>query len=546
MMQDDGNVVMYADDDKVVWSSGSVSPKAELLDGCSQSGGVYKPWGEPRKESQTKQAGEAICWSEARGMATRNIKNKSGVFNINDAGKQILSHADCSTTDSKRVDSSDSPSYTYQQAKGVCEDAGMRLCQSQEELDASCGTGCHFDAALSWLEPATAWLLDGCSTSGSNYKPWGDVREELQSAKAGEAICWSDEKGMATRNIRASDSMAAFNINEEGHQVLSHEECSTPNDQKVGSSGSPSYTYEEAKKVCEDAGLRLCQTQAELDSTCGTGCHFNFVMAWLERPEAQSCKLLTDVAGTTNGSQAFWASQCSSIPDSATMIRVDMGAVTDFFKPVDGSSLCDMLQSKSKHLWSAGGHDWEVPAYYGGHLGGSQAHWPRNHGHSEDQRTYLSFWGSQGAVGGCCHASLDDGARWGLPFSMYTCTDSKGAPAPTPAPPPPPTLPPSGSCGYTRKSSQPLGSEWEMTAVNQVCKDPGSCGSCPDGGRCRDFGCSRCDSTCTTREQAQSCCLAADDCTAVYGGGAHWWTFHHPCEQTHHDNSYYVWHRKHR
>jgi hypothetical protein len=45
----------------------------------------------------------------------------------------------------------------------------------------------------------------------------------------------------------------------------------------------------------------------------------------------------------------------SNDPLRSFIARVSMGAVMDYFKPVDGASLCDMITSKSKHMWSPNG-----------------------------------------------------------------------------------------------------------------------------------------------------------------------------------------------
>ena len=39
---------------------------------------------------------------------------------------------------------------TWNEAQDHCEEAGMRLCNSQEELDQCCGTGCQYDNQLVW------------------------------------------------------------------------------------------------------------------------------------------------------------------------------------------------------------------------------------------------------------------------------------------------------------------------------------------------------------------------------------------------------------
>lgn len=133
------------------------------------------------------------------------------------------------------------------------------------------------------------------------------------------------------------------------------------------------------------------------------------------------------------------------------MVRVKMGAVVDFFKPIEGESLCGMLTSLNKHLWSPNrGLDgseaseseseskavfmeeeetlglagslrrllslesespkankgWFTPVYESNPalkdvLGGSEKKWPE----SIDGRMYISFWGGASSKGGCCHRS---------------------------------------------------------------------------------------------------------------------------------------------
>merc|ERR1719343_800899 len=99
------------------------------------------------------------------------------------------------------------------------------------------------------------------------------------------------------------------------------------------------------------------------------------------------------------------------------MIRVDMGTVKDYYRPVAGATLCAMLQSDHQHEWSPDGHVWEVPAYHLGgirHLGGSRQDWPKTNQNPADQRRFLSFWGGQNehALGGCCADALSNWNAW--------------------------------------------------------------------------------------------------------------------------------------
>jgi len=118
-----------------------------LLDGCSKSGDLMTQYGAPRLEDDTVKAGEAICCN-AEGQATRNVHNGKSFFNSQ------LSHQNC--TSGEKVNRGEEPTKTFQEAKAVCEGAGLRLCRSQAELETSCHTGCHFDFALAWVDQTTA------------------------------------------------------------------------------------------------------------------------------------------------------------------------------------------------------------------------------------------------------------------------------------------------------------------------------------------------------------------------------------------------------
>jgi len=120
----------------------------QLLDGCSRSAGVYSQYGQPRVESDNSVAGEAVCCNE-NGMSSRQIKNGQALFF---QGKGH-SHSDCTSTSTTPViNGQDVPSVSFNQAAAMCEAVGMRLCRTQAEVDTSCGTGCHYDAALVWVE----------------------------------------------------------------------------------------------------------------------------------------------------------------------------------------------------------------------------------------------------------------------------------------------------------------------------------------------------------------------------------------------------------
>lgn len=123
-------------------------------------------------------------------------------------------------------------------------------------------------------------------------------------------------------------------------------------------------------------------------------------------PQNTGMSFVVDVPGTTLANDAFWAEQCKTIPSNALFVVVDMGAVRDFYKPVNGTTtFCEMLQAHNKHQWSVNGVDWFDVEFGGGGYGGSAGGWPRDNGRGGDARVHLSIWGSDGFSGGCCSAS---------------------------------------------------------------------------------------------------------------------------------------------
>jgi len=119
--------------------------------------------------------------------------------------------------------------------------------------------------------------------------------------------------------------------------------------------------------------------------------------------------LYKSVLGTENPSY----DDCHLIPGSVPYLKLVMGAVVDYYRPIAGKTYCDMLKSNQFHEWSNDAVHWVNPSHYSHHLGGSAAHYP------SDGRSYLSFWGGHGNRGGCCHNSYTDPAGWNKAFSLY-------------------------------------------------------------------------------------------------------------------------------
>jgi len=124
------------------------APKHKLVDGCSRGGRPFTQYGVERMEFGDQKAGEAICCNE-EGMATRNVRNRKALFHENNAGNRVLSHEDC--TAGRVVRAGETPTKTFDEAQAFCAEAGLRLCRTQDEVDTSCHTGCHFDFAMVWL-----------------------------------------------------------------------------------------------------------------------------------------------------------------------------------------------------------------------------------------------------------------------------------------------------------------------------------------------------------------------------------------------------------
>jgi len=105
-----------------------------------------------------------------------------------------------------------------------------------------------------------------------------------------------------------------------------------------------------------------------------------------------------------------------------SIMRLNMGSVTDFFKPGTSCSFEDMLVSNRCHLWaSSPSGPFQQPDYSSSWLGGSAHNWPRYFVEG-DERFTLSFWGSNndGGSGGCCSsANSPSEYNWGKSFKLW-------------------------------------------------------------------------------------------------------------------------------
>jgi len=89
---------------------------------------------------------------------------------------------------------------------------------------------------------------------------------------------------------------------------------------------------------------------------------------------------------------------------STVTMRMTMGKITDYFRPVQLMTFCKfLLNPHSFQFKSTLCGEWETPAYtHSAVLGSSKPHWPRTI--PGDQRPYLSSWGDtqKPNAGGCC------------------------------------------------------------------------------------------------------------------------------------------------
>jgi hypothetical protein len=100
-------------------------------------------------------------------------------------------------------------------------------------------------------------------------------------------------------------------------------------------------------------------------------------------PPDTALTLLAEVPATTRADDLYWTARCSRIPDYALFVRLVMGTVVDYFKPLENASWCKMLTSPDQHQWSASGlaDTWVVPEFVldGDKSGGSAQFLPKTH-----------------------------------------------------------------------------------------------------------------------------------------------------------------------
>lgn len=148
--------------------------------------------------------------------------------------------------------------------------------------------------------------------------------------------------------------------------------------------------------------------------------------------QAEKCTELFSNPGNIRAEKAFLQTQCEKIPDGAKFLKITMGEVVDYFKPLPGESMCDLLTKPQHHKWSKDGKTWVRPSILhnngpqGSWWGGSDDWYPKTN-IPGDERRYLSFWGTtwRGNAGGCCSKEYNTGeTAWHQAYKLYTCSSS--------------------------------------------------------------------------------------------------------------------------
>jgi Tfp pilus assembly protein PilV len=105
------------------------------------------------------------------------------------------------------------------------------------------------------------------------------------------------------------------------------------------------------------------------------------------------------------------------------IMRIRMGSITDFLRPVAGQTFSTMVGSQTKHKWANNLNDpFVIPLYYTevGAGGGSTPSWLLTNQPNSPGRNYISWW-AYTLPGGCCALSYDKPhtGEWGFPFTMW-------------------------------------------------------------------------------------------------------------------------------
>ena len=178
-------------------------------------------------------------------------------------------------------------------------------------------------------------------------------------------------------------------------------------------------------------GIGTTEPQAKLDVVGDLHVSGKIMLAGKDITEyfaTCSWRQIAESGTTTDVNAQWWDAHCTAVGNplltTTDTVRIDMGQVKDYIRPTSNMNLCTMMKSNNKYTWSATGEEGSfrtVSLVYTAHFGGCATHWTK----SIDGRNYLSFWGGNGALGGCCHYTSTnyggsvDGGAWKRAFKVY-------------------------------------------------------------------------------------------------------------------------------
>lgn len=121
---------------------------------------------------------------------------------------------------------------------------------------------------------------------------------------------------------------------------------------------------------------------------------------------------------TAGSSQPEILANCGDAPSTTAVLKVVMGEIIDYFKPSTGNTVCEMVNSNNKHMYSSDKITWHTPTYASPNIYlGSKRDWPLSIG---ETRKWISQIGHKKKPKGCCYYEKDGPViGWGCDFTAF-------------------------------------------------------------------------------------------------------------------------------
>lgn len=242
------------------------------MDGCSRRG-VLRGTNEVGFYDPTEAIGEIHCCS-MDGLTCSRKRNGSCRSGSNDAFK-----------------------VTWLEAKQHCNADGMRLCNSQEEVDRCCGTGCSTDRDLVWTAVSSSVRCESWCQGHSN--PWSQKCNWATGACSACSECTDDSEsgshyvacgrpGRCSQGTSASEDDVVREVRCVSDTVKNNWSNSICN--SLGArlwwesdiwGSCQVLAFSDAEQFCNSLGARL-PTLAEVEGGCvaGSGCGYDSKLIW--------------------------------------------------------------------------------------------------------------------------------------------------------------------------------------------------------------------------------------------------------------------------